>query len=63
MAGVKLFRKADRNPTPNARGGAVRGLINPLISDAKATFFYAVFPATGSPSARQEIAYPTAGPS
>ena len=124
MAGVKLFRKADQDLTPNERGGAVRGLINPTISEAmgggigtfencanewtvtydeilfihqgemtlrvgdddyragpgdvlwipkdttlvyiaeaKVTFFYAVFPATGSPSARHEIVYPTAGPS
>ncbi len=34
MAGVKLFRKADQDLTPNERGGAVRGLINPTISDA-----------------------------
>lgn len=124
MAGVKLFRKADQDLTPNERGGAFCSLINPTISDAmgggigtfedcafettvtcdevlfihegemtlrvgddnyvagpgdvlwipkdttlvyiadaKVTFFYAVFPATGSPSARQEIEYPTAGPS
>ena len=34
MAGVKLFRKADQDLTPNERGGAVRGLINPTISNA-----------------------------
>jgi len=33
MSGVKLFRKADRDLTPNERSGAVRGLINPLHSD------------------------------
>ncbi len=124
MSGVKLFRKADQDLTPNERGGAFCSVINPAISDAmgggigafedcafestvtcdevlfihqgemtlrvggddyragpgdivwipndtslvyiaeaKVTFFYAVFPATGSPSASQEIAYPTAGPS
>ncbi len=34
MAGVKMFRKADQDLTPNERGGAVRGLINPTISEA-----------------------------
>ena len=35
-----------------------------LVYEAKekVTFFYAVWPATGSPSARQPIAYPTADP-
>ena len=32
-------------------------------ADEKVTFFFAVYPATGSPSASKPIAYPTAGPS